>query len=46
MIPARVIVTVVFLACVYTLGRCAGCSGSRPYGYPGERLAAALDGGR
>lgn len=43
---ARVIVTVVFLAAVYTLGRMAGCSGSRPYGYAGDHLAAAVGGAR
>ena len=41
MTPARVLVTLVFFAAVYTLGRVSGCSASRPYGYPGERLAAA-----
>lgn len=35
----RVLVTLLFFASVYCLGRMAGCSGSRPYGYPGERFS-------
>ena len=38
----RILVTVAFVAAVFTLGRVAGCSASRPYGAPGVALHTYL----
>ena len=42
MTAARILVTVAFVAAVFTLGRVAGCSASRPYGAPGVALHTYL----
>jgi hypothetical protein len=34
----RILVTAALLAALFTLGRVAGCSASRPYGTPGVAL--------
>jgi hypothetical protein len=40
---ARIIITAIFIASFYTLCTVAGCSASQPYGWPGVRLAEALN---
>jgi hypothetical protein len=41
---ARIIVTVAFIASVYTLGRVAECTASQPYGTPGVALYNYING--